>query len=59
MKTLYEKAHFGDVCDFCLGCVHHCKTHTLTINDEANPIDADNFYSIMQIALGNLQIKKI
>ncbi|WP_407423675.1 EFR1 family ferrodoxin [Methanobrevibacter sp.] len=32
-----EKPSFGDTCDFCLGCVHHCKTHTLTINDEANP----------------------
>lgn len=27
----------GDDCDFCLGCVQHCKTYTLTINDELNP----------------------
>ncbi|MEE1133166.1 MAG: 4Fe-4S dicluster domain-containing protein, partial [Methanobrevibacter sp.] len=27
----------GDNCDFCLGCVQHCKNHVLTINDELNP----------------------
>ncbi|WP_407377275.1 EFR1 family ferrodoxin [Methanobrevibacter sp.] len=27
----------GDNCEFCLGCVHHCKTKTLFINDEMNP----------------------
>lgn len=37
IELIDEKPCFGDTCDFCLGCVHHCKTHTLTINDEANP----------------------
>ena len=32
-----KKPHFKDNCDFCLACIHHCKTQTLTINDEANP----------------------
>ena len=27
----------GEDYDFCLGCVQHCKTNTLTINDELNP----------------------
>ena len=37
IELIDEKPNFGDNCDFCLGCVHHCKTHTLTINDELNP----------------------
>ncbi len=37
IELIDGKPHFGDACDFCLGCVQHCKTNTLTINDEANP----------------------
>ena len=37
IELINGKPYFGDTCDFCLGCVHHCKTHTLTINNEANP----------------------
>ena len=37
IEIIDEKPCFGDDCDFCLGCVHHCKTKTLTINDETNP----------------------
>jgi len=32
-----EMPNIGPNCDFCLGCVQHCKTHTLYINDELNP----------------------
>ena len=37
IELVDSKPNFGDTCDFCLGCVHHCKTHTLSLNDEANP----------------------
>ncbi|MBR0271539.1 MAG: EFR1 family ferrodoxin [Methanobrevibacter sp.] len=37
IEVIDGKPHFGEACDFCLSCVHHCKTHTLSINDEANP----------------------
>ena len=26
----------GDNCEFCLGCVHHCKNHVLNLNKEQN-----------------------
>lgn len=29
-----EKQVIGENCEFCLGCVHHCKNNVLTINDE-------------------------
>lgn len=31
-----EKPIIGKNCDFCLGCVQHCKNKVLTINDEPN-----------------------
>ena len=37
IEIIDETPCFGDTCDFCLGCVHHCKTNNLTINDEKNP----------------------
>ena len=37
VKLVDDGPVFGDECDFCLGCVHHCKTNTLAINDELNP----------------------
>lgn len=37
IELIDEKPVIGDNCDFCLGCVQHCKTNTLTINDELNP----------------------
>lgn len=37
LKIIDEKPVIGDDCDFCLGCVQHCKARTLTINDEFNP----------------------
>ena len=37
IEVIDGKPQFGEACDFCLSCVHHCKTHTLSINDEANP----------------------
>ena len=36
IELIDEKPHIKDNCDFCLGCVHHCKHHVLTINDELN-----------------------
>lgn len=32
-----EKPVIGDVCEFCLGCVHHCRNNVLTVKDEMNP----------------------
>lgn len=37
IELIDDKPVIGDSCDFCLGCVQHCKTHTLYINDELNP----------------------
>lgn len=34
---LDEKPVIGDNCDFCMGCVHHCRFDVLSINDESNP----------------------
>lgn len=31
------KPVLGDNCEFCLGCVHHCKNNVLNLNQEANP----------------------
>ena len=39
IEIINEKPVFGDMCDFCLGCIHHCKTHNLTINDELNSME--------------------
>lgn len=30
-----DKPHVGDNCEFCLGCVHHCKNNVITLNKEA------------------------
>lgn len=32
-----EKPILGDNCEFCLGCVHHCKNNVLNLNKEINP----------------------
>lgn len=34
---LEDKPVIGDSCDFCFGCIQHCKNHVLSINDESNP----------------------
>ena len=35
--TLTEEGPvIGANCEFCLGCVHHCRNNVLTINDEKN-----------------------
>ena len=31
-----EKPIIGDNCEFCLGCVHHCRNNVLNLNNEAN-----------------------
>jgi len=32
-----DKPLLADNCEFCLGCVHHCKSNVLNINKEQNP----------------------
>lgn len=32
-----EKPVLGANCEFCLGCVHHCRNNVLNLNNEANP----------------------
>lgn len=34
---LEDKPVIGDNCEFCFGCIHHCKQHVLSINKELNP----------------------
>ena len=37
IEIIEEKPYIGNNCDFCLGCVQHCKKHNLSINNELNP----------------------